>query len=120
MAAPTIPNLLTLRKKNAGATGGAVRARSQALRDPMAEPEVSAAPDVEINRAQNDAIVQSTDTDANISRLSAVQAGYLSDPFAQDFAPPGEIARRFPIINRGVPSSIVAHITMADQGPLIT
>ena len=47
-----------------------------------------------------DVDVQATDTDAAISRLSAVQAGYLDDPFAEFFAK-GLQPRRLPIINRG-------------------
>ncbi|KAI9823973.1 MAG: carboxy methyl transferase for protein phosphatase 2A [Phylliscum demangeonii] len=65
-----------------------------------------------------DHIVQSTDRDASLSRLSAVERGYLDDPFARLFVDEedeekddggpgkghGEAARqgrRFPIINRG-------------------
>ncbi|KAL9626883.1 MAG: hypothetical protein Q9204_006964, partial [Flavoplaca sp. TL-2023a] len=41
-----------------------------------------------------------TDQDASVSRLSAVELGYLNDPFAVRFVSgPGQ--RRFPIINRG-------------------
>jgi [phosphatase 2A protein]-leucine-carboxy methyltransferase len=46
-----------------------------------------------------DKIVQQTDQDASVSRMSAVDVGYLNDAFAQHFA--GERTRRFPIINRG-------------------
>ena len=61
--------------------------------------------DSEAQRAKNDQIVQQTDNDASISRVSAVEAGYLDDPFAKDLAPPtppGSSHRRFPIINRGM------------------
>jgi [phosphatase 2A protein]-leucine-carboxy methyltransferase len=44
--------------------------------------------------------VQQTDQDASVSRMSAVDVGYLADAFAQDFAPAGA-QRRFPVINRG-------------------
>jgi [phosphatase 2A protein]-leucine-carboxy methyltransferase len=103
MSAPSIPNLLTLKKNGKSATSGAGRGRSTPLRDPLADSDAEASTSSEnLSRKQNDAIVQSTDTDANISRLSAVHAGYLQDPFAQDFTPPGEVPRRFPIINRGM------------------
>ena len=50
----------------------------------------------------NEKIVQQTDNDASRSRVSAVDAGYLDDPFAHAFldssASPDQ---RFPIINRG-------------------
>ena len=47
-------------------------------------------------------MIQGTDTDAAVSRLSAVELGYLDDPYAQYFVQnsgPGD--RRLPIINRG-------------------
>ncbi|CAK7197589.1 carboxy methyl transferase for protein phosphatase 2A [Sporothrix eucalyptigena] len=49
------------------------------------------------------ASVVSTDTDAAISRMSAVDIGLLEDPFAQYFAGDGggPVPRRLPIINRG-------------------
>ena len=61
--------------------------------------------DAEAAAAKKDQIIQQTDTDANLSRLSAVEAGYLDDPFAAELAPtaasqPGS-SRRLPIINRG-------------------
>ena len=50
----------------------------------------------------NDKVVQGTDNDASVSRLSAVELGYLVDPFAHSLTPPGDIGtRRYPIINRG-------------------
>jgi hypothetical protein len=51
--------------------------------------------------SRRDQTVQSTDTDAAVSRLSAVSLGYLDDPFAQYFVD-GPGTRRLPIINRGV------------------
>lgn len=53
--------------------------------------------------------MQQTDQDASVSRLSAVELGYLEDPFAELFVNEGQQAqreggrtrRRFPIINRG-------------------
>jgi [phosphatase 2A protein]-leucine-carboxy methyltransferase len=50
--------------------------------------------------ASKDRIVQQTDSDASLSRMSAVLLGYLEDPFAEHFAQ-GEIPKRYPIINRG-------------------
>lgn len=52
---------------------------------------------------KKDGTVQQTDQDASVSRLSAVEVGYLVDPFANLFvssSPQGQ-PRRFPIINRG-------------------
>lgn len=49
---------------------------------------------------RKDLAIQSTDTDAAVSRLSAVSLGYLEDPFASIFVG-GEGTRRMPIINRG-------------------
>lgn len=50
--------------------------------------------------AVKDSVVQQTDQDASISRLSAVELGYLDDSFAEIFAS-SQLKRRFPIINRG-------------------
>lgn len=47
-------------------------------------------------------MIQGTDTDAAVSRLSAVELGYLDDLYARYFVQssgPGD--RRLPIINRG-------------------
>ncbi|CAK7221898.1 carboxy methyl transferase for protein phosphatase 2A [Sporothrix curviconia] len=54
-------------------------------------------------RLDHTSIIQSTDTDAAISRMSAVDIGLLEDPFAQYFAGDGggPVPRRLPIINRG-------------------
>ncbi|PHH65321.1 hypothetical protein CDD81_2733 [Ophiocordyceps australis] len=46
-----------------------------------------------------DAVIQDTDNDAAVSRLSAVQMGYLDDGFAEYFV--RQPTRRQPIINRG-------------------
>lgn len=56
--------------------------------------------DVESTKATGDRIVQATNAHASISRMSAVDVGYLEDVFACEFAQPGAV-RRFPIINRG-------------------
>lgn len=47
-----------------------------------------------------DRVVQQTDQDASQSRLSAVETGYLQDPFASVFASGGG-QRKLPLINRG-------------------
>lgn len=91
MSAPSIPNLLSLRgasrggrgrgRGGRGGGGGAGGSGSQG----------------------HDATIQGTDTDAAVSRLSAVEVGYLEDPFAQYFVQnsAGPASRRLPIINRG-------------------
>lgn len=84
MSAPSLPNLLHSRGR-----GG------RPLRRGRGGASSSAA-------VHPDEIVQRTDTDAAVSRLSAVELGYLDDPYARFFAQssgPGD--RRLPIINRG-------------------
>src|SRR5687767_10032069 len=51
----------------------------------------------------HDTTIQNTDVDAAVSRLSAVELGYLDDPYAQYFvqSSQGQPNRRLPIINRG-------------------
>ncbi|KAK0745063.1 S-adenosyl-L-methionine-dependent methyltransferase [Apiosordaria backusii] len=97
MSAPSIPNLLSLRGH-----GSLGRGRGGSHRGPSSGPSVS-----------HDTIIQGTDTDAAVSRLSAVELGYLSDPFASYFVTPSppsfhsgpssipSTPRRLPIINRG-------------------
>ncbi len=95
MSAPSIPNLLSLRGARGGGRGrgrggaGGIGASSAA--------------------AKHDATIQETDTDAAVSRLSAVDVGYLDDPYARYFVQSvdggngnGVRRRRLPIINRGV------------------
>ena len=48
-----------------------------------------------------DTVVQHTDDDASGSRSSAVEVGYLDDPFAHVFISSPVSVRRMPIINRG-------------------
>ncbi len=86
MAAPQIPNLSTLRSSRAGLAPRGGRPIS-----------------TEEEQAANDKIVQCTDNDASVSRLSAVEVGYMEDPFAKAFVPSetDRWIRRFPIINRG-------------------
>lgn len=87
MQAPSIPNLLSLRGGRGGLRG---RGRGRAGH---------AQPSATSSQAQHDAAIQGTDTDAAVSRLSAVEVGYLKDPFAKYFALHPN--RRLPIINRG-------------------
>ncbi|CAG8155123.1 unnamed protein product [Penicillium olsonii] len=54
-----------------------------------------------VSRPGKDQVVQGTDNDASVSRLSAVELGYLDDPYATALTPPGSATRRLPIINRG-------------------
>lgn len=51
-----------------------------------------------------DRIVQNTDNDAATSRLSAVESGYLDDPFARLLTHSENVDRRLPLMNRGVTS----------------
>ena len=60
-----------------------------------------------------DAAVRDTDTDAAVSRLSAVDAGYLHDPFARVFVCRPQ--RRMPIINRGTYARTVALDAIVDR-----
>ncbi|KAJ6120847.1 hypothetical protein N7523_005127 [Penicillium sp. IBT 18751x] len=83
MAAPRIPNLNTLRR-------GRGRGRG------IERTEIGHG-----HPTSKDRIVQGTDNDASVSRLSAVELGYLDDPYASAFTPPESATRRFPIINRG-------------------
>ncbi|MCJ1357418.1 MAG: carboxy methyl transferase for protein phosphatase 2A [Icmadophila ericetorum] len=92
MSSQQIPNLLSLRNARAGSgrprgRGGAGFSGSSSV-----NPEEEA--------AAKDKVIQQTDQDASVSRMSAVEVGYLDDPFAQEFTAVGG-PRRFPIINRG-------------------
>ncbi|KAL2869353.1 protein C-terminal leucine carboxyl O-methyltransferase ppm1 [Aspergillus lucknowensis] len=86
MSASQIPNLNTFRR---GAGRGRLRGRG-GHEGPGST-----------SRGQKDRVVQGTDNDASVSRLSAVGLGYLEDPFASALTPPGQETRRLPIINRG-------------------
>lgn len=85
MSAPQIPNLNTFRRG-----GGRTKLRGRA--GPSGGPST---------RPFKDTVVQETDNDASGSRLSAVELGYLEDPFISLLFPNGVQTRRFPIINRG-------------------
>ena len=110
MAAPQIPNLLTSRNNinaRGAARGGRGRGRGGGLSNDIQQA------DPELDQAAKDKIVQQTDQDASVSRLSAVEAGYFNDPFTKLFVVnPGP--RKFPIINRGHDMSMyleLIHIT---------
>ncbi|MCJ1432298.1 hypothetical protein MMC27_001654 [Xylographa pallens] len=92
MAAAHIPNLLTSRHARPVGRGRGRGSRGHNNDEGKEEPEAA--------RARKDKIVQGTDIDANVSRMSAVEVGYLHDPYAKLFATVGS-QRRFPIINRG-------------------
>lgn len=124
MAAPEIPNLLSLLSSRGGggarSARGALRSRgSSSSRNPTLphgptptgapSPPSFAHPASSRGAARNaaststDAVIAATDTDAAGSRLSAVRAGWLEDDFAEAFyaAPDARSVRRMPIINRG-------------------
>jgi [phosphatase 2A protein]-leucine-carboxy methyltransferase len=86
MSTLRIPNLLSLRG-GPRLRGGRGRGRGRGIGSSDAQ-------------QRNDIDIQSTDTDAAVSRLSAVSMGYLDDPFASIFVN-GPPTRRLPIINRG-------------------
>ncbi|KAK4230074.1 S-adenosyl-L-methionine-dependent methyltransferase [Podospora fimiseda] len=90
MSAPSIPNLLSL----LGGRGSRGRSRGGSTGTTTNQSSSSS----------HDATIQGTDTDASISRLSAVDLGYLRDPFASHFVTQRQRSsptRRLPIINRG-------------------
>jgi [phosphatase 2A protein]-leucine-carboxy methyltransferase len=91
MSAPQIPNLTTLRR-------GGLRNRARAVDLGQDGPP----------RQRKDEIIQNTDNDAATSRLSAVEAGYLTDPFAKLLSTQDEIPRRLPLMNRGKLASSVS------------
>ena len=95
MSAPQIPNLKAFRGPHAD-------------RIPRRGFKVATE---EENNATNDKIVQATDQDASVSRLSAVEVGYLHDSFARPFviSETDRWTRRFPIINRGKVQCLVVY-----------
>ncbi|KKA20186.1 Leucine carboxyl methyltransferase 1 [Rasamsonia emersonii CBS 393.64] len=94
MSAPQIPNLNTLRR-GGGGRGRVLRGRGGAgVNNDDGNHHHTGS-------AAKDRVVQGTDNDASVSRLSAVELGYLDDPFARVLTPStGPGTRRFPIINR--------------------
>ncbi|KAG9235160.1 S-adenosyl-L-methionine-dependent methyltransferase [Amylocarpus encephaloides] len=92
MSAPQIPNLLLSPAGGRSRGGrGPGRGRGRGRISGRANAAAIQSKDLDI---------QSTDTDAAVSRLSAVSLGYLDDPFASLFVN-GPSTRRQPIINRG-------------------
>ncbi|KAK3398534.1 S-adenosyl-L-methionine-dependent methyltransferase [Sordaria brevicollis] len=111
--APSIPNLLSLRGRiggggiNQGRYRGVIRRGGRGHGPGGAPGSASAA---------HDATIQGTDTDAAVSRMSAVQIGYLDDPYAELFAQSGPgAARRLPIINRGTYARTTAIDKLVDK-----
>jgi hypothetical protein len=98
MSASQIPNLNTLRR---GGGRGRLRGRGGFGTGTPGEERHGSR-----GIAAQDRVVQGTDNDASVSRLSAVEIGYLEDPFARALTPPGSETRRLPIINRGNPSTM--------------
>lgn len=92
MSASQIPNLNTLRR---GGGRGRLRGRGGLAGDGSSSSSTA-------SRGGKDRVVQGTDHDASVSRLSAVGLGYLEDPFARALTPPDLETRRLPIINRGL------------------
>ncbi|KAL9608649.1 MAG: hypothetical protein Q9167_006533 [Letrouitia subvulpina] len=90
MAASQIPNLSLLRRGHGRPLG---RGRG-------VQPNIPTTATSGEDGLAKDKIIQQTDQDATVSRLSAVEAGYFDDPFAKLFVT-SEAQRRFPIINRG-------------------
>jgi [phosphatase 2A protein]-leucine-carboxy methyltransferase len=90
MSASQIPNLNTLRR-------GGGRGRGRGRGGPG-----DAAASNQISQVDKDKIIQGTDLDAATSRLSAVECGYLDDPFAKHILPGGHAERRLPLMNRGI------------------
>ncbi|KAH6631978.1 S-adenosyl-L-methionine-dependent methyltransferase [Chaetomium tenue] len=103
MSAPSIPNLLSLR---GGATG---RGRGRARGGPGRGGTPGSGPG-----PSHDATIQGTDSDAAVSRLSAVELGYLSDSYARLFVQ-GPATRRLPIINRGTYTRTTAIDALVDR-----
>ena len=103
MSAPSIPNLLSLR----GGTTGRGRGRARGGLGRGGTPGSGPGP-------SHDATIQGTDTDAAVSRLSAVELGYLSDPYARLFVQ-GPVTRRLPIINRGTYTRTTAIDALVDR-----
>src|SRR5271155_3227987 len=90
MSAPHIPNLNTRRRGV-----GRDRGRGRGLSSEQDGSE-------EQRAANQDKIVQGTDVDAATARLSAVQNGYMDDPFAHLLVPGGTATKRLPLMNRGM------------------
>ncbi|KAF1816387.1 leucine carboxyl methyltransferase [Eremomyces bilateralis CBS 781.70] len=86
MASPKLPNLLDSLKSGSSGARGRGRGRGGSSTGSRG--------------LTKDRVIQRTDQDALLSRLSAVKIGYLEDRFAHAFVDE-EPPKRFPIINRG-------------------
>jgi hypothetical protein len=99
MAAPQIPNLLSMRGRGGGRGGrGRGRGGSTISAHEFANEFIPERYEAEVLR---DRVIRETDTDAAVSRRAAVTAGYLDDKYAYEFATNKTPCRRLPIINRG-------------------
>ncbi|KAH8735850.1 S-adenosyl-L-methionine-dependent methyltransferase [Ilyonectria robusta] len=101
MSAPNIQNLLNSLRDGRGGRPG--RGRGRGAQGPSA--------------ITHEAAIQGTDTDAAVSRLSAVDMNYLDDPYAPYFVQSvdGPAPRRLPIINRGTYTRTTALDTLVDS-----
>lgn len=103
-----IPNLLSGLKRGGGASSRGRRGRGGTSLS-------SSQPSSEAHRAaQQDVIIQQTDTDALHSRISAVNIGYIDDKYAESFTM-GQSPRRLPIINRGRYSDLDDNLSPAHE-----
>ena len=91
MSASQIPNLSTLRRGGPRLRGRGRGGNGSSTTDGQ---HTGASP-------AKDEVIQRTDLDAATSRLSAVETGYLDDPFASLLGPRGDASRRLPLMNRG-------------------
>ncbi|KAI5296104.1 Leucine carboxyl methyltransferase 1 [Ascosphaera acerosa] len=105
MAAPSIPNLNSLR-----------RGRGGGLRSLRGGHGHGHGPGPGRRGRSQDEIVQQTDSDASSSRLSIVALGYVEDPFLAALCPDAPAnARRQPLINRGTYVRSVALDELVDR-----
>ncbi|TDZ47723.1 Leucine carboxyl methyltransferase 1 [Colletotrichum trifolii] len=106
MSGGSIPNLLSLR----GARGGGRAGPESGLRVGRGRGRGRGGTGPSSAGPTHDQTIQGTDDDAAGSRLSAVNVGYLDDPYAHFFvdAMAGPAPRRLPIINRGTYTRTVA------------
>jgi [phosphatase 2A protein]-leucine-carboxy methyltransferase len=101
MSAPSIPNLNSLRRG-----GPRLRGSNRGRGDSIAPSSGHTSTGHRIanppsHAAIQDRIIRATDNDAATSRLSAVAAGYLDDPFAALLYAEAQPAKRLPLMNRG-------------------
>ncbi|KAK3688400.1 S-adenosyl-L-methionine-dependent methyltransferase [Podospora appendiculata] len=129
MSAPSIPNLFGTPSRGGGTQGdrggsslsglglglGRGRGRTRVRGGGGAGAGAGSSSGFGSTSAQaHDVTIQGTDTDAAVSRLSAVEVGYLEDPFARLFVQ-GPAGRRLPIINRGTYTRTTAINQIVDR-----